>query len=181
MNTFKKILVVFNDETDNQALIDQAVSLAKSNGATITAIDVVEPRTDTTPILTENVENLDPQLAGVEFIEELPGAENIMEYVKTKIGGKPEILIGNERFNVQEFFLQQELDHFEGFVSALRNGGVEVKGIKVNGIAFIEIIREVIKNQHDLVMLSAEGGEHKADPLFGNTTMHLVRKCPCPV
>jgi universal stress protein E len=49
------------------------------------------------------------------------------------------------------------------------------------GIPFIEIIQEVLRSQHDLVMTTAEGRMGLKDTLFGNTTMHLMRKCPCPV
>ena len=48
------------------------------------------------------------------------------------------------------------------------------------GTAFIEIVREVLRNQHDLVIKTVgEGGAHSF--LFGGTDQHLLRKCPCPV
>jgi universal stress protein E len=48
------------------------------------------------------------------------------------------------------------------------------------GTTFLEVIRAVLKNGHDLVIKAAE------DPgfikrLFGSDDMHLLRKCPCPV
>uniref|UniRef100_UPI003594372D universal stress protein n=1 Tax=Thiocapsa sp. TaxID=2024551 RepID=UPI003594372D len=36
-------------------------------------------------------------------------------------------------------------------------------------------------NGHDLVMMSAEGRGGLRQRLFGTTSMHLMRKCPCPV
>lgn len=48
------------------------------------------------------------------------------------------------------------------------------------GVGFVEIICEVLRNRHDLVIKSAgEGGVHSF--LFGGTDQHLLRKCPCPV
>ncbi len=48
------------------------------------------------------------------------------------------------------------------------------------GTAFLEIIREVLHNKHDLVIKAAE--EHDwLDRLFSSDDMHLLRKCPCPV
>ena len=48
------------------------------------------------------------------------------------------------------------------------------------GTAFLEIIREVLRNKHDLVMKPAENpGFLKR--IFGSTDIHLLRKCPCPV
>jgi nucleotide-binding universal stress UspA family protein len=48
------------------------------------------------------------------------------------------------------------------------------------GTVFVEIIREVLRNRHDLVIKTVgEGGAHSF--LFGGTDQHLLRKCPCPV
>ncbi len=49
------------------------------------------------------------------------------------------------------------------------------------GIPFVEIIREVIRNGHDLVIKVAKGEDDKRAQLFGNDDMHLLRQCPCPV
>jgi len=51
----------------------------------------------------------------------------------------------------------------------------------VFGKSWVEMIREVIRNDHDLVI----GGTRKQGPfrnmLFGGTGLKLLRKCPCPV
>jgi nucleotide-binding universal stress UspA family protein len=49
------------------------------------------------------------------------------------------------------------------------------------GKTFLEITRAVQRRQHDLVMLTAEGAAGRKAMLFGSTSMHLMRKCPCPV
>lgn len=41
--------------------------------------------------------------------------------------------------------------------------------------AFLEIIREVLRNEHDLVIKSAEKPEHFKETLFGSTDIHLMR------
>ena len=51
----------------------------------------------------------------------------------------------------------------------------------VAGREFIEIIKEVLRNNHDLVVKTARGMSGKIGQLFGSTAMHLLRKCPCPV
>jgi len=48
------------------------------------------------------------------------------------------------------------------------------------GVQFLEIIREVLRNGHDLVIKTPES-EEWLDHLFGSEDMHLLRKCPCPV
>jgi nucleotide-binding universal stress UspA family protein len=48
------------------------------------------------------------------------------------------------------------------------------------GTSFLEIIREVIRNQCDLVIRCPESPSW-LDRLFSGDDMHLLRKCPCPV
>jgi universal stress protein E len=48
------------------------------------------------------------------------------------------------------------------------------------GTPFLEIIREVLRNRHDLVIKAADYGG-LITRVFGSTDMHLLRKCPCPV
>ena len=51
----------------------------------------------------------------------------------------------------------------------------------VAGREFLEIIRDVLRNNHDLVLKTARGMTGAMGMLFGSTAMHLLRKCPCPV
>ena len=48
------------------------------------------------------------------------------------------------------------------------------------GTAFLEIIREVLRHDHDLVIKAPEDPAW-LERLFGSDDMHLLRKCPCPV
>ena len=59
--------------------------------------------------------------------------------------------------------------------------GVDVRSLVVTGTPFLEIIRQVLRDKHDLVILAAERKGGVKERLFGNTSMHLMRKCPCPV
>jgi nucleotide-binding universal stress UspA family protein len=56
----------------------------------------------------------------------------------------------------------------------------EINGRVLVGSLFLEVIREVLRNGHDLVIKSAEDPEW-LDRLLGSEDMHLLRKCPCPV
>jgi nucleotide-binding universal stress UspA family protein len=60
-------------------------------------------------------------------------------------------------------------------------GKLRIETKLASGTAFIEIIREVLGSNHDLVMTGAEEERGFRERLFGGTTMHLMRKCPCPV
>ncbi len=57
---------------------------------------------------------------------------------------------------------------------------VEIKTRVLIGVPFLEIIREVMRNGHDLVIKIPES-HNWLGQLFGSDDMHLLRKCPCPV
>jgi nucleotide-binding universal stress UspA family protein len=49
------------------------------------------------------------------------------------------------------------------------------------GTPFIEVIRSVLSNRHDLVIKACRPPEGFSERLLGSNDMHLMRKCPCPV
>lgn len=61
------------------------------------------------------------------------------------------------------------------------NGNAGFTTKVLGGSPFIEVIREVLRQEHDLPMMVAEGQGGLKDILFGSTSTHLMRKCPCPV
>ena len=58
---------------------------------------------------------------------------------------------------------------------------IEVEFRVVEGIRFLTIIREVLRQNHDLVIKSTEGEVSLVSRLFSTTDMHLLRKCPSPI
>ena len=69
----------------------------------------------------------------------------------------------------------------QGFMPTLQEQGIDGEAVVVAGISFLEIIREVLREQHDLVITTAEEKKGIRARVFGATSMHLMRKCPCPV
>jgi len=65
--------------------------------------------------------------------------------------------------------------------ASFRQEGVTLDTAVLAGTPFLEIIRRVLQEKHDLVMMAAEGEEGYRNLFFGSTTLHLMRKCPCPV
>jgi nucleotide-binding universal stress UspA family protein len=57
---------------------------------------------------------------------------------------------------------------------------LDVKHGVLTGTPFLEIIRAVLRNGHDLVVKCPESPDW-LDRLFSGDDMHLLRKCPCPV
>jgi nucleotide-binding universal stress UspA family protein len=60
-------------------------------------------------------------------------------------------------------------------------GGCDATEAKVaTGTPFLQVIREVLGNDRDLVIKCAEASG-MVGRFFGSDDMHLLRKCPCPV
>ena len=51
----------------------------------------------------------------------------------------------------------------------------------LQGTAFVEIIRQVLRQEHDMVIKTVQRQSVLRRMLFGSADMHLLRKCPCPV
>lgn len=65
---------------------------------------------------------------------------------------------------------------------SVQNAGVsDIRTLVLVGTPFLEVIRQVIRAKHDLVLACAESGSVIKSIFFGSTATHLVRKCPCPV
>ncbi len=57
---------------------------------------------------------------------------------------------------------------------------LEIKTKVLMGVSFLEVVREVLRAKHDLVIKIPESPDW-LERLFGSDDMHLLRKCPCPV
>ena len=83
--------------------------------------------------------------------------------------------------DLMEIAVQESSKRLESLITPLQSEGLRVKTKVLFGTPFLEIIREVLRNGHDLVMKTAEGKNELKHVLLGSTAMHLMRKCPCPV
>ena len=59
--------------------------------------------------------------------------------------------------------------------------GVSIDVEVWEGRLFIEVIRTVLKNNHDLVIKAPNFGMGRIQRLFGSMDIGLLRQCPCPV
>lgn len=69
----------------------------------------------------------------------------------------------------------------EQVVELIQQEGIRVTTKVLIGVPFLQIIREVLRHQYDLVIMTADGSDGLKEQLFGSTSLHLMRKCPCPV
>ena len=75
------------------------------------------------------------------------------------------------------------VDRHKQSISALIEpfeGKIDIESRVLIGTPFLEIIREVLRNGHDMVIKSPESLDW-LDRLFSSNDKHLLRKCPCPV
>lgn len=113
-------------------------------------------------------------------IAENQGAElavvDVIERVVTGIG-LPEG--GPVSAELQARLVRERLEGLDCLVAPHRER-VKLRTDVLIGVPFLEVIREVLRNGHDLVIRAAEHQPLIAR-LFGSDDMHLLRKCPCPV
>ena len=84
-------------------------------------------------------------------------------------------------FDLNARLRAQRLESLETLTQPYTDAGIPVYTTVATGTFFLEVIRAVQRNAHDLVMKVAEHDSGLAQTLFGSADMHLLRKCPCPV
>lgn len=81
--------------------------------------------------------------------------------------------------DVEQKVLESHWARLEALAEPLRRSGITVHTQLKLGTPFIEVIRCVIENGHDLVLKTAQKGI--GAPFLLGPDLHLVRKCPCHV
>jgi len=92
-----------------------------------------------------------------------------------------QVMSGIPSKELVELATADHLHKVDSLVTDICQQGVDAHSKAVSGIPFLEIIRQVLRDKHDLVIIAAEGKGGLKERLFGSTSMHLMRKCPCPV
>jgi nucleotide-binding universal stress UspA family protein len=78
----------------------------------------------------------------------------------------------------QRMQTEQAADHLRSLATSMKRKDLKITTRVAEGRPALELIREVLRSDHDLLVKVAE-----PDPgnLFGSTDMHLLRNCPCPI
>lgn len=77
--------------------------------------------------------------------------------------------------------IEERREQLDQLIASIKQQDLQVTAKITFGTPFLEIIREVLRNKQDLVIMNAESKARLNETLFGSTEMHLMRKCPCPV
>ena len=110
------------------------------------------------------------RLTLVEVVEKLPSfaAASIVSSVA-------------EQRDLERRFFEERQSHLDRVVEPLRQEGIDVSVSIMRGRIFLEIVRLVLRDEFDLVVMTADSLRGLRSITFGSNSMHVMRKCPCPV
>lgn len=78
--------------------------------------------------------------------------------------------------------VSKRLEQLESVAECVRKEGLEVACIATSGKSnSTEIIKQVIRDDHDLLMIAERDSGTLKNKLIGSTARQLLRKAPCPV
>ena len=85
------------------------------------------------------------------------------------------------RKHLHSQFEQLAEEVLAGLIREAEAGGVRAQSRLAFGDPGVEIIREVLREKHDMLVLAARDSSGLRRVLFGGAALRLLRKCPCPV
>jgi len=97
-----------------------------------------------------------------------------------ELGRLMSALSGRRGVEIEEDVIAYHRDRLARLAERARSQGVEVTEAVLQGSPFIEVIRMVLREGHDIVIKGATAAPHGRGVMKG-FDMHLLRKCPCPV
>ena len=193
MKRFENILVVLDRKTDSGALIERAVTLGQRNQARLTVVVVAEELPQDLPTQVA-AQPTGIEAPGIDIIEELPPdifapAKPVPAYIQEPTSDTLEALLpegtkpvpSKSPLVIQEQIAEDDSHYLDQVTASIQQAGVQVNTKVLHGTPFLTIIQEVLRNDHDMVMIAAEGRRVFKEMFYGRTSMHLMRKCPCPV
>ena len=97
-----------------------------------------------------------------------------------ELSGDLELIAREKMDSFRSEIVSKRLAQLDNMVQHVQDR-VTVQTRVIQGTAFLEIIREVLRDNFDLVMKMSGSRRRLGNLLLGSTDMHLLRKCPCPV
>ena len=82
---------------------------------------------------------------------------------------------------MRDLYSQEKKEKLEALAAPIRSKGIDVETKMMSGKTSVEIIREVLRGEHDLVMAVAKGKNSTRKGFFGQTAFRLLRECPSAV
>ncbi|MEA2009721.1 MAG: universal stress protein, partial [Actinomycetota bacterium] len=115
---------------------------------------------------------------------ELAGANNarltVMDVVAPLPAWRKKMNVEGRVIDIEAELLHDREERLRRLLDNTR-GGPDVDVVETVGEPFLEVIRRVLLNGHDLVMVGEPVAEKPDEPHLSSGVMHLLRKCPVPV
>ena len=128
-----------------------------------------DTRLDEHPVVNEAADVAAENQAALMIVDVVP----IPSWVASKLT--------SDLDHLHDLFVQEAESKLESLAQPLREKGIDVTTQVLRGKTSIEIIREAIRGNHDLVLAVAKGNASKRQGFFGYTAVHLLKACPCAV
>ncbi len=106
--------------------------------------------------------------ASVSFFTSLELSAKVQRMIAENSNGEPTILDKAE-------------SHLAQLVTKAQEEGVETESHVQVGKSWVELIRQVLRKEHDLVLVGSRHTSATQGFILGSTGIKLLRKCPCPV
>lgn len=123
-------------------------------------------------------------LARAEWLARMNGAAvTLIDVIDSRPGEFARLfadLPGTRRAEIEQQVLDGHRTRLDELAEPLRKGGIDVTTVTEQGIRFLNVIRRVMREGHDLVLKCGSEVED-GGLLYASDDMHLMRKCPCPV
>ena len=97
-----------------------------------------------------------------------------------EVCAQTEILI-EENHDTRPSLVEQAKAVLEKLVARAKGEGVAADSQVAIGKSWVQIIRQVLRGKHDLVVVGSRDSGSVKSFLVGGTGIKLLRKCPCPV
>lgn len=114
------------------------------------------------------VENNNARLKVVRVLEDLP--REIQAIIQDR-----------HSLDIQKVVEGEYAEELNQLIEPFTARGLRVTAKILMGTPFLEVIREVIRHKHDLAVMGEEVSSGSRTTFFDSTTMHMMRKCPCPL
>ena len=95
-------------------------------------------------------------------------------------GSKLEV-VGRWEADLDAIASEYRRAELDALVEGFQETGLDITKRVVSGIPFMEVIRAVLNDHHDLVIKEARPPDSFVRRVLGSTDLHLLRKCPCPI
>lgn len=161
MKRFRSILLVVDANESCQIVLERAVALAENHQAELSVLHLAPqlflPSLSPVPHSALRAPHLAPQILLPGYLPEDP-----------PFG-----------MDLQSRLIVEQAERLDEVVAPWRKRIPISTKVQV-GTPFLEIVREVLRSGHDLVIRTAEP-QGWLGRVVGRDDMHLLRKCPCPV